>query len=263
VRTPAGLALPVALGAFLWVGSHLVGTPYELRSLVLLGVLGLLALAVPRLEVELAAALVAVGAAMLAIPQAPDASVSLAVHLTVAGALVTLTALLHRDHRDLAWLGGLLLASATWVRLYDIGVQAPEAYTLPSALVLLLAGLDRMRRSAEVSSVTALLAGLSLAVVPTLLWALVDPLSDRAVVSGSVCLLFLVGGAALRWTAPVVVGWLGGGALVLRELAPYAAQTPQWVIIAVAGSVLMAAGITWEARVRDLRRTAAYLGRLR
>ena len=50
---------------------------------------------------------------------------------------------------------------------------------------------------------------------------------------------------------------------MLRELAPYAEQTPQWVIIGAAGIVLVASGITWEARLRDLRQAAAYLGRLR
>jgi cell division protein FtsW (lipid II flippase) len=176
---------------------------------------------------------------------------------------VITTALLHPDHRRLAWAGGLLLAAATWVRLYDVGVQAPEAYTLPTAVVLLLVGLHRLRTDPEAGTVPTLLAGLSLATVPTLLWALVDPLSARAVVIGLACLVLVVGGSALRWTAPVLVGWLGGAALVLRELAPYAEQTPQWVIIGAAGVVLVTSGITWEARVRDLRQAAAYLGRLR
>ncbi len=259
----AALALPGALGSFIWVGGHVLGTAYEWRSLTVLVVLGLLALAVPRIEVELIGWTAVLAAAASAIPVAPDPSVWLAVHLTVAGALVTVTSLVHRDRRPVAWLGGLLLASATWVRLYDVGVQAPEAYTLPTALVLILLGLDWLRRDPEAGTVPALCAGLSLATVPTLLWALVDPLSARAVVIGLVCLVLLVGGSALRWTAPVLVGWLAGAALVLRELAPYAQQTPQWVIIGVAGLVLITSGITWEARVRDLRQAAAYLGRLR
>ena len=255
--------LPAALAGFLWTGGHLLDVPYDRCSLVTLMVLGLLALAVPRFEVELVAALAVLVGALSGIPFAADLSVSLAVHLTLAGALVTASSLLHRDHRPLAWPGGLLLASATWVRLYDVGVQAPEAYTLPTALVLLLVGLHWLRRDPEVGTVPALLAGLSLATVPTLLWALVDPLSLRAVVIGLVFLVLLVGGSALRWTAPVLVGWLGGAALVLRELAPYAQQTPQWVIIGAAGIVLVTSGITWEARVRDLRQAAGYLGRLR
>jgi hypothetical protein len=238
-------------------------TPYEVRSLVVLLVLGLLVLAVPRPEIEAPAAvtvLVTSGAGVLG---APDLAWSLAVHLTVAGGLVTVLALVHRDHRPLAWLGGLLLAGATWVRLYDVGVHAPEAYTLPTAIVLLLVGLRRMNHEPEASTVSALLPGLTLATLPTLLWALADPLSARAVVMGVVSLVLLVGGASFRWSAPVLVGWLGGAALVLRELAPYGAQAPQWILIGAAGTVLISAGVTWEARVRDLRRAAAYMARLR
>jgi hypothetical protein len=256
-------ALPVALGAFLWVGGRLLDTPYADRSLVVLVALGLLALLLPRIELEAAAATVAAIASTQGIAAAADPSVALAVHLTVGGAIVVVTSLVHRDHRPLAWVGGLLLAAATWTRLYDLGVHAPEAYTLPTAVVLVLVGLDRLHRDMETSTSTALLPGLCLAVVPTLLWALADPLSTRAVVTGAVALALVLGGATLRWTAPVLVGWLAGAALVLRELAPYAAQTPQWVVIGAAGTVLIGAGITWEARVRDVRRAAGYLARLR
>ena len=37
---------------------------------------------------------------------------------------------------------GSLLALATWVRLADLGVHAPEPYTLPSALALLQGEID-------------------------------------------------------------------------------------------------------------------------
>jgi hypothetical protein len=259
----AGLLLPAALAGFLWTGGHLLDVPYDHCSLITLLVLGLLALAAPRVEVEVVAAVAVLVAAIGGVPVATDASVSLAVHLTLAGALVTVSSLLHRDHRPLAWLGGLLLASATWVRLYDVGVQAPEAYTLPTAIVLVLVGLYRLHQDYDADTTTTLLPGLALATVPTLLWALVDPLSPRAMVIGLVFLVLLVGGSALRWTAPVLVGWLGGAALVLREVAPYAEQAPQWMIIGAAGIVLITSGITWEARMRDLRQAAAYLGRLR
>jgi len=237
--------------------------PYEVRSLVTLGVLGLLAIAVPRVELELGAAVAVAGSSMAGVDAAADPSVMLAVHLTLAGALVTTTALVHRDHRPLAWLGGLLLAAATWVRLYDVGVEAPEAYTLPTAVALVLVGALRLLRDPEADTRTTLLPGLALATVPTLLWVLVDPVSTRAVLLGLGCLVLLLAGVALRWSAPVVVGGLVGGTLVLRELAPYAATWPQWALIGVAGTLLLGVGITWEARLRDLRRTAVYLGRLR
>jgi hypothetical protein len=35
------------------------------------------------------------------------------------------------------------------------------------------------------------------------------------------------------------------------------------MLIGAAGAVLIGAGVTWEARVRDLRRAAAYVARLR
>ena len=50
---------------------------------------------------------------------------------------------------------------------------------------------------------------------------------------------------------------------VLRELAPYAQQTPQWVVIGLAGTVLTVVGVTWERRLRELHQAATYLERLR
>jgi hypothetical protein len=260
--TVAGLVLPASLGGFLWTGGHVLGVPYDHVSLVALLVLGALALALPRLEVELVAGAAVLAGSVGGVPVASDPSVSLAVHLTLAGALVTASALVHRDHRPLAWLGGFLLAAATWVRLHDVGVQAPEAYTLPTALALVALGVHRLQRDIDADTST-LLPGLALATVPSLLWALADPVSPRAALLGTGCLVLLLGGAGLRWSAPVVVGGLVGAALVLRELAPYAAQTPQWVLIGTAGTLLIGTGITWEARLRDLRQAAGYLERLR
>ena len=190
-------------------------------------------------------------------------SVSLAVHLTLAGGLVTLSAIVHPTRRAFAWPGGLLLAAATWVRLADIGVESPEPYTLPSAMVLVLVGLHRLRTAHDVATVPTLGPGLVLATVPSLLWVLADPLSVRAVVLGLSCLVLLLVGALLRWHAPVVVGAVVGAAVVVRELAPYTLQTPQWMLIGAAGTVLIACGITWESRMRDLQHAAAYMGRLR
>jgi hypothetical protein len=259
----AALVLPVALGAFVWTGGYVVDWSSSTRSLMTVLVVGLLCLAVPRMELALVAAATVVCSTAVAVPESADPSVALAVHLTLAGALVVASSLLHLELRALAWPGGLLLAAATWVRLYDVGVQAPEPYTLPTAVVLVLVGLQRLTRDPQLDTLPALLPGLTLAVAPTLLWALVDPLSGRAVAVGLTALVLLLGGTVLRWTAPVLVGWLAGAAIVLRELAPYAAQWPQWVLIGTAGTVLVGAGITWEARLRDLRQAAAYLGRLR
>jgi hypothetical protein len=259
----AGLGLPLALGGLIWSAAETVGQGPAVRAVPVLLVVGALALVRPRPEVEVAAATAGLAAAWGAIPAAGDVSVSLAVHLTVSGALVTISSLVHPGRRLLAWPGGLLLAAATWVRLADLGVEAPEAYTLPSALVLVLVGIYRIRTTQDSATGPALAPGLVLATVPSLLWVLVDPVSVRAVVLGFACLALLLAGVRLRWHAPVVVGAAVGGAVVLRELTPYALQTPQWVLIGLAGAVLIATGVTWESRMRDLRHATAYLGRLR
>ena len=132
----AAMVLPLAVAAFLWTGGHVLEVSFDVRSLATLATLALLAIAVPRLELEVCAAFAVALSSVAGVDAAADPSVSAAIHLTLAGAAVTTTALVHRDHRQLAWLGGLLLAAATWVRLYDVGVQAPEAYTLPTAVAL-------------------------------------------------------------------------------------------------------------------------------
>jgi hypothetical protein len=51
--------------------------------------------------------------------------------------------------------------------------------------------------------------------------------------------------------------------LVLRELAPYAADVPTWLTIGISGAVLLAVGITWESRLNDVRRASRYVTALR
>ena len=70
-------------------------------------------------------------------------------------------------------------------------------------------------------------------------------------------------GTRLRWTAPLVVGGAVGALLVLRELGPYAADLPPWLVIAVAGTALTLVGITWESRLNNLRDAGQYISRLR
>ena len=259
----AGLGLPIAIGGLMGSAFEVADVDPAFRAAPIMLVVGLLALVRVRPEVEAAAAGTGLVAAMAVIPQAADVSVSLAVHLTLAGVLVASSSLVHPSRRMLAWPGGLLLAAATWVRLADLGVVDPEPYTLPSALVLVLVGLHRIRTADDSPTAPALMPGLVLATVPSLLWVLAEPVTMRAALLGIACLALLVVGAQLRWHAPVVVGAVVGGLIVLRELAPYALQTPQWVVIGLAGTVLIACGVTWESRMRDLQQAAAYLGRLR
>lgn len=258
-----GLLLVPSAAALTWVLGDLAGLT-SVRAVPVLVVVAALAIGRPRAEVELPAAIGGAIAAFCAVPLADDLSVSTALHLTLAGALLVVHALVHPSRRPVAWVGTALLVLATWVRLADLGVTAPEAYTMPTAVLLLAVGLLRMRRDAGSSTALTLTPGLLLATVPTFLHvAATAPVSQRAALLGIGCLLLTVGGAQLRWSAPLVVGAVVGGLLTLVELAPYAAETPQWVVIALAGTTLVVVGTTWERRVVDLQRASSYVGRLR
>ena len=258
-----GLLLPPALAGLTWVLGDLAGLE-GYRAVPVLVVLAAVAAAVPRPELEATTGLAGAVAAIAAIPLADDVTLSLALHLTLAGSLVVVHSLIHPSRRPLAWAGTALLVMATWVRLVDLGVHAPEPYTMPSALVLIAFGLLRMRRDPGAPTAVVLLPGLALATVPSFLQVLAtDPVSTRAALLGAGCLLLVLVGAQLRWSAPLLLGSVVGGLLVLVELAPYAVQTPQWVVIGLAGTTLVAVGITWERRVVELQRAAQFVGRLR
>lgn len=229
---------------------------------VLLGV-GVLALALPRTEVEVMAGLTALVALTVSLPEVRDGGGFSSLWLCVAGFLCCASALITPARRSLAWVGIALLLLASWVRLLSLSVEAPEAYTLPIAAILLGIGVMRLQRSPEVSSAAALVPGLLPALVPSVLWVLGDPLSLRALLLGAGCLALITAGTALRWSAPLVAGTVAGTIVVLREIGPYASDVPQWVWIALAGAVLTGLGITWERRVIEVRRTVGFLGRLR
>jgi cell division protein FtsW (lipid II flippase) len=187
----------------------------------------------------------------------------LAVYLTLTGATVSALALLRSDRRMAGWLGGFLLVAASWVRLADLGVQTPEAYTLPSAVALLAVGLWHLRRNRIASTMSTLSPGLALALVPSLLWVFADPIALRSTLLGLACLALVVAGVRLRWSAPLVFGAVVGALLVLRLATPVAEAVPRWALIGAAGALLLLMGITWEKRVRDARAVAGYVRGLR
>ncbi len=186
-----------------------------------------------------------------------------AAYLTTAGVVASLTALLRPDHRRVGWLGGALLATASWVRLWDIGVQAPEAYTLPSAAALAIAGLMQLRHRPGSSTMAALAPSLSLGLVPSLLWVLWEPVGLRSVLLGLACLALLVLGVRLRWAAPVGFAAAVGTLVVLRQVTPITDAVPQWVLIGSAGTLLVGMGITWERRINEARAVLGYVRALR
>jgi len=73
-------------------------------------------------------------------------------------------------------------------------------------------------------------------------------------------------GVRSRLQAPLLLGVAVAVLAAGREIAPWldrlAGMLPGWVPIAAIGMILLGAGATYEARLRDLRRLRAALSRL-
>jgi hypothetical protein len=267
----AGGLVPLLLGTATWAWGDVASVPPTWLAVAGLALVGGLTLASrgpspSRVVLEAGAAVTAAGLALGGLDGASTAQAGTwaAVYLTLAGGVVTVVSLLREDRRSLSWAGGFLLALASWVRLWDVGVRAPEAYTLPSAAVLVAVGLLHLRRRRQASTVEALSPGLSLALVPSLLWVLLEPTGLRVLLLGLGCLALVLAGARLRWTAPLLIGAAVGALVALRLGAPYVGDAvPRWVLLGSAGAVLVTAGVTWERQLVEARRVAAYVRGLR
>jgi hypothetical protein len=151
---------------------------------------------------------------------------------------------------------------ATAIRLVE-DVRAPEAYTLPAAVLLLGAGWWRLAKDADVGSTRALSSGLTLALVPSLLLALDEPVSVRGLLVGAGALAILAVGIARRWAAPLVAGGATLALLAVRHLGPVVDGLPRWISLGSVGLALLLVGVTWEQRRHDLDVAGRYLTSLR
>lgn len=253
--------LPAALGALLWAVGDLVGLAAVWRAVPVLVALGALTAWKPDLRRELPATVVALWTAGIALTPLADAQSWAAVYLTLAGVTLTTSSLLHPSRRPVAWGGLACLTAAMWLRLEELGVGTVEAYTLPLALVLLVVGTVALLRG-DRSSLRTQGAGLGLALVPSLLQVLAEPMGLRAVLLGLGTIALIAIGVNRRWAAPLLAGSGTLAVLVLRQVV-VAQQLPQWALIGLAGIVLTVVGLTWERRLAEIRAAAGYVRGLR
>ncbi len=210
-----------------------------------------------RVPVEVTALLF--GSLAVLIPRSDAGS---AMTATLIGTAIALVGAVDRDRWWAGWLAMPYLAAAMLIRV-DAGVRLPEAYTLPAAAILLLAGGYRMMSDSRAESLRALGSGLTLALAPSLLLALGDPVSLRGLLVGLAGLAAVALGAGLRWAAPLLAGALTVAALAVAHLWPVAEAIPRWITLGGLGALLLAVGITWEARLRNLRSIRDHLASLR
>jgi len=186
-----------------------------------------------------------------------------AVELTVAGVAAGITAYLSEDRRGAGWVSGVLLTVASWIRLVDTDIQIVEWYTVPAAAALLVYGVRRLRLDARESTWRCLGPGLALALTPSLLLALGDPVSWRGLLVGLASVALVALGVRLRLAAPFALGVVATGLLALRHLSPVVASMPGWTLLFLIGGALLGAGMTWESRVNDVRAGGRYVRGLR
>ncbi len=271
VRAGAAAASVLSLCAFGACAALAAGLPAWQAGLAALAAVAVAQaaaawLARPRpavsLAVEVSGWAAAVAAAAPGLGEPGHASVV----LTVTGTLCLCVAL-RPGRRILLWLGLAQGEAALCAWLASAGVHAPEPYTVPAAAVLLAVGWRRSRRSQRLSSWVSYGPGLAVLLLPSLaaVWLLAG--WARPLVLGLAAAGITLAGGRARLLAPLL---LGGTVVILdagHELAPAVAQLtgmlPRWVPIAVIGVILLAMGATYEARLRDLGRLRAALGKMR
>ncbi|SCE81746.1 hypothetical protein GA0074695_1349 [Micromonospora viridifaciens] len=151
-----------------------------------------------------------------------------------------------------------------WLLLAAGGVAVLEAYTVPAAVLALGAGLVALRTRPGLNSWLALGPGLVAALLPSLVSVLAAPAPQpgRRLALGVVALGAVLGGAARRWQAPVLLGAATLVPLALHELARGWDLLPRWIFLGLGGLALITLAATYERRRRDLARLRAAVGRM-
>src|SRR5262249_43240784 len=147
--------------------------------------------------------------------------------------------------------------------LADRGVSQVEAYTVPLALVGLLAGFAALRARPDLRSWISYGPALAAAFLPSLALVLSGGGTPwRRLLLGAAALLVVVVGAAYRGQAPVVAGGIVLVILALHEIALVWDHLPRWILLAAGGLLLVGLAITYERRRRDLARLRDAVGRM-
>jgi len=214
------------------------------------------------LAVEIAGWLVAAVGVLPGLSELVHASVVLA----VAGALCGGVAV-RADRRPALWAALALGQAALAVGLAAAGVRAPEPYTLPAAVTMIVFGWQRARRAPEAGSWPRYGPGLAVLLLPSLVAAWSDHGWIRPLLLGLAAAGVTLAGARARLRAPLLIGAAVAVTDAGRQLAPAIARlaglVPRWVPIALLGLILLAVGATYEARLRDLGRLRDVFRRMR
>lgn len=240
IAAMAGPVLVRAMAAgLLAVG---VSVPVVGFTVLLLGLAAALAAAVSSrwLPALLTAVLsVPVGIVLLGDRPVLHAAVLIAVGLAVvaAGAL--------RGRPVVAHLGGIVATVGVWRWLTALDVTAIDAWLLPVAVHLAVAGWA-VRRTQPTTSWLAYVPSVLLVGVPGLIERAAGGPGWHAVLAGAVAIVAVAGGGSARLGGPLVAGTGVLVAVVLVETFAVVTVVPTWVWLAVGGLVLLGAAAAIE-----------------
>jgi hypothetical protein len=157
------------------------------------------------------------------------------------------------------------LTASNWPVLE--GARVVEAWTAPLAAVLLALGALRLRNEPGSSSWRAVGVGLGVLLLPSLVLALGDGPTWRAVGLLAAATAVVAVGAVRRLQAPVVLGSAVLTMHVVHLAGPavlgVVAAAPRWVALATTGALLLAIGARFEQRLADVRTARTHLASLR
>jgi hypothetical protein len=171
--------------------------------------------------------------------------------LTV-GAAALATAGARAGRRRFHWAAAAVAVAAVWGWLAAGHVTLLEAYTLPAAAAILVAGGVARRRSLIAGSWVAYGGGIALVLIPSLGAVVVSGGLARplALIAGATFVVAV--GARARLQAPLILGAATLLTLGANTIWPAAVTLP-WATLGISGGLLLWIGITAERRLAQFR----------
>ena len=150
------------------------------------------------------------------------------------------------------WVGAVAVPAGSWLWLLDHEVETVEAFSLPLAALCLLAGGLGLARRRGISSWAVAGPAVTAALVPSAVASVGDEGLLRPLLLLAVATVLLVVGVLRRWQALVVVPALAVAVVAVSQLAPWAVGLPRWLSLGAAGVLLLAVGVRYESRRRNV-----------
>lgn len=148
-------------------------------------------------------------------------------------------------------------------KLFDVlNIDSWEAVAVSIGILGVTYGSWFMVRK-QVSSSWVLAPGIFIGTFGSWVISLSQPVSLRALIVGIVLLVMLVIALYFKLQAPLVLSVCAGIGLVVAQLVPYAGSVPQWVVLAIAGILLLGIGVRWEHVLVSGKKTWSSLNSMR